>query len=85
MKSHRVVESEDESEEAVASKPKKNKGITSTGAARKQAQSKKTHKVKSGETLYSIASEYNTTVAELKKNNGKQATNLRAGNVLVIK
>ena len=31
------------------------------------------HKVKRGDTLYSIASEYNTTVAALKRDNGKAA------------
>jgi LysM repeat protein len=41
--------------------------------------------VKHGETLYSIANQYNTTVAALKRDNGKVATNLRAGQVLVIK
>ncbi|MGA2989151.1 MAG: LysM peptidoglycan-binding domain-containing protein [Candidatus Korobacteraceae bacterium] len=45
----------------------------------------RTHTVKHGETLYSIASYYNTTVAALKRDNGKLATNLRAGQVLVIK
>jgi membrane-bound lytic murein transglycosylase D len=42
------------------------------------------HKVRQGETLYSIASQYNTTVAALRRTNGKAAANLRAGAVLVI-
>ena len=42
------------------------------------------HKVRRGETLYSIANQYNTTVAALRRNNGKVAANLRAGDVLVI-
>jgi membrane-bound lytic murein transglycosylase D len=41
------------------------------------------HTVKRGETLTSIASEYNTTVAELKKKNPSVAK-LRAGEVLLI-
>lgn len=41
------------------------------------------HKVKSGETLYSIASTYKTTVAALKRNNQNVAT-LRPGMVLVV-
>jgi membrane-bound lytic murein transglycosylase D len=45
----------------------------------------KYHKVKKGETLSSIASSYNTTVAALQRNNGKMAANLRAGDVLVIR
>ncbi len=43
------------------------------------------HKVKKGETLSSIASSYNTTVAALRRDNGKAAANLRAGELLVIR
>jgi membrane-bound lytic murein transglycosylase D len=42
------------------------------------------HKVRRGETLYSIANQYNTSVASLRRTNGKVAANLRAGAVLVI-
>jgi membrane-bound lytic murein transglycosylase D len=42
------------------------------------------HKVKQGETLYSIATSYNTTVAALKRDNRNVAT-LRPGMVLLIK
>ncbi|MGA9393529.1 MAG: transglycosylase SLT domain-containing protein, partial [Candidatus Sulfotelmatobacter sp.] len=41
------------------------------------------HKVKSGETFYSIATAYNTTVAALKRNNQDVAT-LRPGMILVV-
>jgi len=41
------------------------------------------HRVKQGETLYSIASSYKTTVAALKRDNG--VATLRPGMVLVIK
>jgi membrane-bound lytic murein transglycosylase D len=41
------------------------------------------HKVKSGETLYSIATTYKTTVAALKRNNGNLAT-LRPGMILIV-
>ena len=41
------------------------------------------HTVKSGETLYSIATTYRTTVAALKRNNGNVAT-LRPGMILVV-
>jgi membrane-bound lytic murein transglycosylase D len=41
------------------------------------------HKVKSGETLYSIATTYNTTVAALKRSNQNVAT-LRPGMILVV-
>ena len=43
------------------------------------------HKVKKGETLSGIAQSYNTTVADLKKNNANLSANLRAGEVLVIR
>ena len=43
------------------------------------------HKVKKGETLSGIAESYNTTVANLKKNNANLSANLRAGEVLVIR
>ncbi len=43
------------------------------------------HKVKRGETLYSIANSYNTTVEALRRDNRKVASNLRAGAVLIIR
>jgi membrane-bound lytic murein transglycosylase D len=43
------------------------------------------HKVKSGETLTSIANSYNTSIAQLKKDNKLESNDLRAGQVLVIK
>jgi len=61
----------------VASHSNKSSGKSSTQA--------KYHKVKRGETLSSIASSYNTTVAALRRDNGKMAANLRAGDVLVIR
>jgi membrane-bound lytic murein transglycosylase D len=41
------------------------------------------HTVKSGETLYSIATTYKTTVAALKRNNGNVAV-LRPGMILIV-
>ena len=41
------------------------------------------HKVKSGETLYSIATAYLTTVAALRRSNGNVAI-LRPGMVLIV-
>jgi membrane-bound lytic murein transglycosylase D len=55
------------------------------GVARSSAKPSSYHKVKKGETLSSIASSYNTTVAALRRDNGKMAGNLRAGDVLVIR
>lgn len=43
------------------------------------------HKVKSGETLTSIAAEYDTTVEQLKKDNHGAGKILRAGQVIVIR
>lgn len=43
------------------------------------------HKVRSGETLTSIANSYNTSIAQLKKDNKLESNDLRAGQVLVIK
>ncbi|HUN87901.1 MAG TPA: LysM peptidoglycan-binding domain-containing protein, partial [Terriglobales bacterium] len=43
------------------------------------------HTVKKGETLSSIAESYNTTVAELRKDNGHAAAHLQAGTVLVVR
>jgi len=42
------------------------------------------HRVKAGETLYSIASQYNTSVAALRRNNRLASANLHPGEVLVI-
>jgi LysM repeat protein len=44
----------------------------------------KHHKAKQGETLYSIANSYNTTVSALKKDNRNIAA-LRPGMILVIR
>ncbi len=43
------------------------------------------HTVKKGETLYSIAQAYNTTVAALRRDNARVASNLHPGDVLVIR
>ena len=42
------------------------------------------HKVRKGETLSSIAEDYNTTVAALRRDNGRTASHLHAGSVLVV-
>ena len=81
---------EDDADVALDSKPKKSRHLAaaSTKFVRAETTSKskkRTHKVRPGETLTSIASEYNTTVADLKKANGKTTNHLRAGSVLVIK
>ena len=42
------------------------------------------HRVRPGETLSSIASEYHTTVSALKRNNGRESARLRSGDTLVV-
>jgi membrane-bound lytic murein transglycosylase D len=42
------------------------------------------HRVKKGETLSSIASAYNVSISELRRNNKKIAADLRVGDLLVI-
>jgi LysM repeat protein len=42
------------------------------------------HKVKQGETLYSIASSYNTTVSALKHDN-RNIASLRPGMILIVR
>jgi membrane-bound lytic murein transglycosylase D len=56
-----------------------------SGSKAGATQSATLHKVKPGETLSGIAESYNTTVANLKKNNANLTANLRAGEVLVIR
>jgi LysM repeat protein len=62
-------------------KPKRSKAVASTN---RQTDAIVHHKVKQGETLYSIASNYKTTVDALKRDNRNIAT-LRPGMVLVIR
>ena len=70
-----------ESAAAKASKPKRSKTIPATA---KPAGAVVRHKVKEGETLFSIANAYKTTVDALKRDNRDIAV-LRPGMVLVIK
>jgi membrane-bound lytic murein transglycosylase D len=64
------------------------------GASKKSSKPKKTqqlaagkvvHKVKPGETLFSIASAYGTTVAALKRDNPKLSATLHPGDTLVVR
>ena len=64
------------------------KGKSAKGGSEASANSETAatyHKVKKGETLSGIAQSYNTTVADLKKNNANLSANLRAGEVLLIR
>ncbi|HVP55752.1 MAG TPA: LysM peptidoglycan-binding domain-containing protein [Candidatus Eisenbacteria bacterium] len=67
---------------------KKGKATTSAKSRSKTATGSHTatyHKVKKGETLSGIARSYNTTVANLKKNNANLSADLRPGDILVIR
>jgi membrane-bound lytic murein transglycosylase D len=68
------------SETQVASKAKSGKSGTKTVAKGQVLH----HKVQPGETLYSIANSYNTTVSALKKGNRNLAT-LRPGMILIVR
>jgi membrane-bound lytic murein transglycosylase D len=73
--------------EAAATKSGK-KGKTTQSAksgSKSSSQSATLHMVKPGETLTGIAQSYNTTVANLKRNNANLTATLRAGEVLVIR
>ena len=56
----------------------------SGGGSSSSSQIKATHKVKSGETLYSIATKYGTTVAKIKSANGLRSDNIGVGQTLKI-
>jgi LysM repeat protein len=69
-----------------APKRRKSSSIQATRAAANKPGSKPVyHKVKRGETLTAIANSYNTTVSALRRDNAKAASNLRAGDVLLIR
>jgi membrane-bound lytic murein transglycosylase D len=74
------------SETRVASKSKKSgtKTAAKTGTKTVAQGQVVRHKVQPGETLYSIANSYNTTVSALKKGNRNIAT-LRPGMVLIVR
>ncbi|HTZ97015.1 MAG TPA: transglycosylase SLT domain-containing protein [Terriglobales bacterium] len=74
---HLPVTGEGETQ-SVASKSKSKK-VLRTASSKKIVR----HKVQPGETLYSIAKTHNTSVAEIKQDNGNLAT-LRPGMILLI-
>lgn len=53
-------------------------------ASAQKAAKRITHTVKKGETLTSIASRYNTSVAALRRENSRAATHLKPGDVIII-
>jgi membrane-bound lytic murein transglycosylase D len=72
------------------SKSKGNNNLRSDGGKKRSASARQrnervVHRVKKGETLSSIANQYNTTIADLRRNNRKLSSKVHAGDVLVIK
>ncbi|MGA7136430.1 MAG: LysM peptidoglycan-binding domain-containing protein [Terriglobales bacterium] len=79
--------------QAAASKPTSTSASTSTAASTSASASARNaaavavihHRVKPGETLYSIANSYNTTVSALKQDNrDRDIATLRPGMILVV-
>ncbi|MGH9578396.1 MAG: LysM peptidoglycan-binding domain-containing protein, partial [Terriglobales bacterium] len=79
LRIYRPVGVRDASQETVAGKGGRKKGTQTAANGRRRV-----HTVKPGETLYSIASAYNTTVADLKRDNRLVSTKLFPGDTLVI-
>jgi len=79
------IASESGSEEGRSTGSSSKKAASNSKKPSSSTTAKAYHKVKKGETLSSIASSYNTTVAALRRDNGKLAANLRPGDVLVIR
>jgi len=74
------------SSENIKSAPKTATRTSSKKASKKTAANTKpkSHKIKNGESLSSIAKKYGVTIAAIKKANGMKNDNLRAGKTLII-
>ena len=70
---------------AQVSKPKSSSNDSKSSSKASKTTSPKTHTVKKGETLSSIARKYGCTVNELKKWNGLKNNNVKTGQKLKIK
>jgi membrane-bound lytic murein transglycosylase D len=83
LRIYRPVARAEASEKRVASRPASRK---SRSESQLQAKSRTVrHRVRKGETLSSIAESYNTSVAALRRDNGRTVSHLRAGDVLVVR
>lgn len=74
----------------VKSAKSEKKGKAAVKAAKNTKKSKKRyesvqHKVKRGDSLWSIARKYNTTVTNLRKINGKSVKSLHPGELIIVK
>jgi len=65
-------------------KSSKSKNGKTLNASAKKPSGRVTHTVKKGETLSSIASQYNTSVAAIRRDNSRAAAHLKPGDVLII-
>lgn len=84
-----IVEADDEDDEELVTDPSPStKPVASRKPAPEHAAASKAriyHKVKQGDTLYSIAIEYNTTVANLRRDNRKYAKVIKPGDVILVR
>ncbi len=79
LRIYRPVGVREGQQEAVAGRTVRDKKKTQTANGKRHV-----HTVKPGETLYSIASTYNTTVSDLKRDNRLASNKLFPGDTLVI-
>jgi membrane-bound lytic murein transglycosylase D len=84
-----IVEADDEDDEELVTDPSPAPKSASTHKpAPEHAAANKAriyHKVRQGDTLYSIAIEYNTTVANLRRDNRKYAKVIKPGDVILVR
>jgi LysM repeat protein len=81
---YRPLNERDALAESESSRSKHHKGSTKSHSGNSLETSRQIHKVKRGETLTSIANRYGTTVEALRRENPKVASNLHAGDRLVV-
>ncbi|MBP1639485.1 MAG: lytic transglycosylase, partial [Bacteroidetes bacterium] len=68
----------------IAAKASQKEAITSTELTTKTITSKKSHKVRRGETLSAIADKYGVSVEQLKRWNGLSKNKPRTGSYLIV-
>jgi membrane-bound lytic murein transglycosylase D len=85
---HRPVAATEPTSKAVRTANEKGSSVTAKSKQKGNLESistrRSTHRVRPGETLFSIAKEYNVTVAELQRNNKGVTDNIHPGDLLVI-